>query len=256
MICHYKLTLQYKGTTYSGWQVQLGTNEVTVQGELNRALSVISKSDEVKSMGAGRTDAGVHALGQVAKVTMPLNIPTENLVKAMNVNLPEDIRVIHAEISDDFFHPTIHAKSKEYHYRFTSQRMFTAFQNDLIANYPFELDLGKMREACKILVGEHDFTNFYCEGTDVSSHVRTIFSCDLVEIPQGEWQMLPSHYIFRINGNGFLKQMVRLLMGAIWNVGRGKISLEEFRSALGPTKVQRLGPVAPPNGLYMVCVNY
>ncbi len=256
MICHYKLTLQYKGTTYSGWQVQLGTDEVTVQGELNRALSVISKSDEVKSMGAGRTDAGVHALGQVAKVTMPLSIPTENLVKAMNVNLPEDIRVIHAEISDEAFHPTIHAKSKEYHYRFTSQRMFTAFQNDLIANYPFDLDLGKMREACKILVGEHDFTNFYCEGTDVSSHVRTIFSCDIVEIPQGEWQMLPSHFIFRINGNGFLKQMVRLLMGAIWNVGRGKISLEEFQSALGPTKVQRLGPVAPPNGLYMVCVNY
>lgn len=256
MIFHYKLTLQYKGSRYSGWQVQLGTNEITVQGELNRALSVISKSEEVKSMGAGRTDAGVHALGQVAKVTMSLSIPPENLVKALNVNLPDDIRVIEAEVVDENFHPTVHAKSKEYHYRFTSQRMFTAFQNDLIANYPFELDLEKMRTACNILVCEHDFTNFYCEGTDVSSHIRTIFSCDIVEISQGEWQMLPSHYIFRIKGNGFLKQMVRLLMGAVWNVGRGKISLEEFRSALSATKVQRLGPVAPPNGLYMVRVNY
>lgn len=256
MISHYKLIIQYKGNRYSGWQVQLGTSEITVQGELNRALSVISKSDEVKSMGAGRTDAGVHALGQVVKVGIPLVIPTENLVKALNVNLPDDIRIIHAEVSDENFHPTVHAKSKEYHYRFTSSRSFTAFQNDLIENYPFDLDLAKMNEACKILVGEHDFTNFYCEGTDVSSHVRTIFSCDIVEIPQGNWEMLPSHYVFRITGNGFLKQMVRLLMGAIWNIGRGKISLEEFRSALGPTKVQRLGPVAPPSGLYMVRVNY
>jgi tRNA pseudouridine38-40 synthase len=256
VISHYQLTLQYKGTRYSGWQVQSGTNEVTVQGELNRALSVVSKSEDVKSMGAGRTDAGVHALGQVAKVGIPLSLPPENLVKALNGNLPDDIRVIHAEVSDETFHPTIHAKSKEYHYRFTSQRMFTAFQNDLIANHPFALDLGQMREACKILVGEHDFTNFYCEGTEVSSYIRTIFSCDIVEIPQGDWQMLPAHYIFRIKGNGFLKQMVRLLVGAVWNVGRGKISLEEFRSALSSTKVQRLGPVAPPNGLYMVCVNY
>ncbi len=256
MITHYKLIIQYKGNRYSGWQVQLGTSEITVQGELNRALSVISKSDEVKSMGAGRTDAGVHALGQVAKVSIPLVIPVESLVKALNVNLPDDIRILKAELSDESFHPTVHAKSKEYHYRFTSSRSFTAFQNDLIENYPFDLDLAKMNEACKILVGEHDFTNFYCEGTDVSSHVRTIFSCDIIEIPQGSWEMLPSHYVLRISGNGFLKQMVRLLMGAIWNIGRGKISLEEFRSALGPTKVQRLGPVAPPNGLYMVRVNY
>lgn len=256
MITHYKLIIQYKGTRYSGWQIQLGTSEITVQGELNRALSQVSKSDDVKTLGSGRTDAGVHALGQVVKASIPLVIAPENLVKALNVNLPDDIRVIHAELSDEKFMPTNHAKSKEYHYRFTSQRMFTAFQNDLIQNYPFDLDLAKMREACKLLVGEHDFANFFCEGTDVSSTVRTIFSCDIVEIEQGEWEMLPAHLVFRISGNGFLKQMVRLLMGAIWNVGRGKISLEEFQSALGPTKVQRLGPVAPPNGLYMVRVNY
>lgn len=256
MISHYKLTIQYKGTRYSGWQIQLGTTELTVQGEIMRALSVISKSDDVKSMGAGRTDAGVHALGQVVKVSMPLTIATENLVKALNVNLPDDIRVLQAETSDENFHPTVHAKSKEYHYRFTAERTFSAFQNELIANYPFELDLKKMQAACKLLVGEHDFTNFYCEGTEVSSYVRTIYSCDILEISQGEWQMLPAHFVFRINGNGFLKQMVRLIMGAVWNVGRGKITLEEFRSALGPTKVQRLGPVAPPNGLYMVRVNY
>jgi tRNA pseudouridine38-40 synthase len=256
VIAHYKLIVQYKGTRYSGWQIQLGTSELTVQGELNRALSQISKSESVKTLGAGRTDAGVHALGQVVKAAIPLTIAPENLVKALNVNLPDDIRVISAEVSDEQFMPTIHAKSKEYHYRFTSQRMFTAFQNDLIVNYPFDLNLEKMREACHLLVGEHDFANFYTEGTEVSSSVRTIFSCDIVEIAQGDWGMLPPHFMLRITGNGFLKQMVRLLVGAIWNVGRGKITLEEFRSALGPTKVQRLGPVAPPNGLYMVRVNY
>ena len=255
MIHYYKLILQYKGSRYLGWQVQPESAGLTVQGELNRALQTISKSPDVKSLGAGRTDAGVHALGQVAKVGIGLEIAPQNLVKALNVNLPDDIRVISAETSDHEFFPTVHAKSKEYHYRFTCKRTFTAFQNDLITNHPFELDLDKMREACSLLIGQHDFSNFYCEGTEVASNVREIYECEILEIDQGDW-MLPSHYVFRIVGNGFLKQMVRLLMGAIWNVGRGKISLDDFRKALGPIKVQRLGPVAPPNGLYMVRVNY
>ncbi len=255
MIQYYRLTLQYKGTRYLGWQVQPDEAGVTVQGELNKALRVISKSERVKSMGAGRTDAGVHALGQVAKVEIELKIAPENLLKALNVNLPNDIRIVSCELSNEDFFPTVHAKSKEYHYRFTCNRTFTAFQNDLIHNYPFELDIEKMREACKVLIGTHDFSNFYCEGTEVSHNIREIFECEILEIPQGEW-MLPPHYVFRIVGNGFLKQMVRLLVGAVWNIGRGKITLEDLRLALGPNKVQRLGPVAPPEGLYMVRVIY
>ncbi len=256
MISHYRLVLQYKGTRYLGWQVQPEDAGQTVQGELNRALQTISKSTEVKSMGAGRTDAGVHALGQVAKISMPLVIAPENLVKALNVNLPDDIRILSADISDEVFFPTGHAKSKIYHYRFTAERTFSAFQNDLIVNHPFELNLKSMREACQVLVGTHNFVNFFCEGTEVSSTTRTIFACGIDEVKQGEWNMLPSHFVFKIEGNGFLKQMVRLLMGAIWNVGRGKISVEEFRLALNPPTRTRLGPVAPPSGLYMVRVNY
>jgi tRNA pseudouridine38-40 synthase len=251
----YKLVLEYKGTRYLGWQVQAESAGLTVQGELNRALKIISKSDSVKSMGAGRTDAGVHALGQVAKVEIPLLIPPESLMKALNGNLPEDIRILSCENSDQEFFPTVHAQSKEYHYRFTANRTSTALQGDFISNTPFELDLEKMRDACKILVGKHDFTNFYCEGTEVASNIREIFECEILEIGQDHW-MLPPHLVFRIVGNGFLKQMVRLLMGAIWNVGRGKITLKDLENSLGPTKVQRLGPVAPPNGLYMVRVNY
>lgn len=255
MIHYYRLLIQYKGTNYLGWQVQPDEAGLTVQGEINRALKIISKSSNVKSMGSGRTDAGVHALGQVAKVAIELQIAPENLVKALNGHLPDDIRILSADVSNEEFMPTIHAISKEYHYRFTCSRTFTAFQNELISNFPFELDIEKMREACKILIGTHDFSNFYCEGTEVAHNVREIYECEILKIEQDSW-MLPSHYIFRIVGNGFLKQMVRLLMGAVWNVGRGKISLEEFKAALSPNKVPRLGPVAPPNGLYMVRVNY
>ncbi len=255
MIHHYKLLIQYKGTRYLGWQVQPDNFGLTVQGELNRALKIISKNENVKSMGAGRTDAGVHALGQVAKVSIELGIDPANLVKALNVNLPDDIRVLSAEVSDLEFLPTVHAKSKEYHYRFTCTKTTSPFQSELIANYSFEVDIFKMQEACKILIGAHDFCNFFCEGTEVSHHIREIYACEIVSVERGEW-MLPEHFIFRIVGNGFLKQMVRLLMGALWNVGRGKISIEEFRAALNGKKVPRLGPVAPPNGLYMVRVNY
>lgn len=256
MIQHYRLLLQYKGTRYLGWQVQAESAGLTVQGELNRALKVVSKSEDVKTIGSGRTDSGVHALGQVVKASIQLTINPDSLVKALNGNLPDDIRVIGAETCDESFFPTVHAKSKEYHYRFTSERTFTAFQNDFIVNHPFELDLELMKKACEVLIGEHDFSNFYCEGTEVSTNVREIFACDIVEVSQGPWEMLPSHYVFKIEGSGFLKQMVRLLMGAIWNVGRGKISIEELRSSLGPKKVPRLGAVAPPQGLYMVRVNY
>jgi tRNA pseudouridine38-40 synthase len=255
VIHHYKLILEYKGTRYLGWQVQSEGAGLTVQGELNKAVKAISKSEYVRSIGAGRTDSGVHALGQVAKISMELEIPCENLVKALNANLPDDIRILSAEISDEEFFPTVHAKSKEYHYRFSSNKTFTALQSDLIPNQSFELDVKKMQEACKILIGRHDFTNFYCEGTEVSSHIREIYECEIIEIPQGDW-MLPSHYVFRIVGNGFLKQMVRCLMGAVWSVGRGKISIDQLQNALSATKVPRLAPVAPPNGLDMVRVNY
>lgn len=256
MVHYYRLTLQYKGTKYSGWQVQPATMGETVQGRLNRALAIISKSTEVKSIGSGRTDAGVHALGQVVKVAIQLEIPPENLIRALNVNLPEDIRVIAAEKSDEAFMPTVHAISKEYQYRFTFERGYTAFQNDLIANHPFELDIVKMREACKVLVGKHDFCNFFTEGTEVSSTVREILECEIFIVQQGEWNMLPGHYVFRVVGTGFLKQMVRLLVGAVWNVGRGKIQTSDLEMALKTKLPSKLGPVAPPEGLYMVRVNY
>lgn len=256
MIFYYKLIIQYKGTRYLGWQIQPESAGKTVQGELNKALRTLSKSDDVKSLGAGRTDSGVHALGQVAKVSIPLEIDPKSLLKAINAHLPDDICVIHADVSDEKFFPTVDAVSKEYHYRFTAQKSPTAFQTELIANYSFDLDIDLMREACKILVGEHDFMNYFCEGTEVSSTVRTIFSCEILHVPQDGFNMLPEHYTLKIIGNGFLKQMVRLITGALWSVGRGKVSLEEFKKSLSVPSQKRIGPTAPPEGLYMVRVNY
>lgn len=255
MIHYYRLVIQYKGTRYLGWQIQPETSGLTVQGELNKALVAVSKA-KAHSIGSGRTDSGVHALGQVVKVSIELEILPGKLLKALNGNLPQDIRVIGADHSDPEFMPTVHAISKEYHYRFTFGRAPSAIQGDLIANHSFELDLELMREACKIFVGEHDFMNYFCEGTEVSSTVREIFECEIIEIPQGQWEMLPSHYVFRVLGNGFLKQMVRLLMGAVWNVGRGKISIADLKASLKMKADHRLGMTAPPEGLYMVRVNY
>jgi tRNA pseudouridine38-40 synthase len=252
VIQYYRLALQYKGTRYSGWQVQPA--EKTIQGELNQALKLITKNDDVKSMGSGRTDAGVHALDQVVKIAIHLEINPENLLKALNSNLPDDIRVVGAEKSDDSFMPTVHAKSKEYHYRFTSGRTVTAFQTDFIAHQSFDLNLDLMNKACSLLIGEHDFLNYYCEGTEVSSTVRSIFECEILEVK--ETGFMPPHLMLRIVGSGFLKQMVRLIVGALWNVGRGKISLEDFKKSLLPPRGDRLGIVAPPDGLYLARVNY
>ncbi len=254
---YYRLVLEYKGTNYFGWQVQAEGAGRTVQGELNKVLSILSKSNEVRSLGSGRTDAGVHALGQVVKIEMPLVIPCANLVKALNANLPDDIRVLSAEESNHEFLPTNHAISKEYHYRFTLNDTFRAFQNDFIQNNSFDCDLNLMNQACQLLIGKHDFCNFFCEGTEVNSTVREIFECEIIKITgSGQWGFMPDHYVLRIVGNGFLKQMVRLLMGTIWNIGRGKVSLKDFEAALKMKQEKRLGPTAPPHGLYLVKVTY
>lgn len=251
---HYRLTLSYQGTHYLGWQVQPESYGKTVQGELNSALAKIAKSVQVRSMGSGRTDSGVHALGQVVKVSIPLKINPQSLVKALNSHLPEDIRVIDGEESSEDFVPTVDAVSKEYQYRFSTQEFHPPFAQHLIAHHPYPLDLKLMREGCNVFLGKHDFTNFFCEGTPVSSYVREIYECEIFEVKESE--LLPAYYVFRVVGNGFLKQMVRLMMGAIWRVGRKKATIEELQKSLSPVKQDKIGATAPGHGLYMVRVNY
>lgn len=251
---HYQLTISYQGTRYLGWQIQPASYGKTVQGEINSALEKISKSRDVRTLGSGRTDAGVHALGQVVKVSIPLDIHPVNLLKAMNSHLPQDIRVLDSTVSTEEFIPTVHAVSKEYQYRFSTQAIHPPFARDLIAHIPQELDVELMRKACQIFIGRHDFTNYYCEGTPVSSFVREIYECEILEVCESEF--LPPYYVFRVVGNGFLKQMVRLMVGVLWKVGRKKVTLKELEESLSPVKQEKLAAVAPGHGLYMVCVNY
>lgn len=251
---YYQLKISYDGHSYYGWQIQ--PNVKTVQGELNRALEEITKSS-VKTIGAGRTDTGVHALGQIVKIECDLEISPEALIKALNSLLPKDIRVLECSLSTKDFLPTSHAKQKTYHYLFSNQKEVNPFALNYLSNISYELDFDLVREACKLFVGTHDFSDFKCTGSEVSSNIREIYKCEItgphLDTLNG---IFPPYYKLEICGNGFLKQMVRLIVGALWNVGRKKTSLQEIELALKTPQDKRLGIVADACGLYKSEVDY
>jgi tRNA pseudouridine38-40 synthase len=255
---HYKAKIEYNGAAYSGWQIQ-SQGEKTIQGELNRSLSSIANTHEVKTIGGGRTDAGVHALGQIVRIEMPLAITPDGLRKALATKLPSDIRCLEVWPCTAEFHPIFSAISKEYVFFFTNRREGpSVFQIDRIANCPFSLNIELIREACALFVGEHDFINFSTKGTPVVSTLRTVFECELITSSTGGFpdHLSPSCFMLRIRGNGFLKQMVRLIVGSLWEVGRGKISKDIIGKALEARQELRAGPVAPPEGLYLKEIFY
>jgi len=254
---YYRVKLSYQGCAYKGFQIQApGTK--TIQGELNKALMEISKSNAVRTLGSGRTDAGVHALGQVVKATIPLQINPEALKKGLNALLPGDIRVLEVDASSINFHPIKDASWKEYHYYFTNVSHPGAFGQERFSNISYPLDIDLMKKACPLFIGEHDFQNFYCTGTEVSSTVRKIFECELFhETVAGSLQQFyPDFYVFRVRGSGFLKQMVRLMVGALWEIGRKKIGCDQLEGALNGPKSLKLGKVVPPQGLVLQEVYY
>jgi tRNA pseudouridine38-40 synthase len=251
----YKVFISFKGTRFLGWQIQKDFSP-TVQGEFNKACSLVFKSQNVHTIGSGRTDTGVHSLGHVVKLEAPFFIECESLKKALNTNLPSDIRVHRVEVCDEGFLPTNHAKQKTYKYLFTNLSEVNPFAGDFIANCPYELDFELMQKACVLFIGKHNFKDFQCTGSDVSSTIREIFSCSLYQQKTSFHGIIGDHWVVEITGNGFLKQMVRLIVGSLWNVGRGKTSLDQIEQSLGMPTQKRLGPVAPACGLYKVSVDY
>lgn len=252
----YKIVIEYCGTAYHGFQIQ---NDMrTIQGELYDALKNLCELSEVKTIGSGRTDAGVHAKGQVVRIEMSLKMPGVKLRYALNAHLPKDIRVVHSEECDEHFHPIFSAQKKEYRYYFSVQELNSTHLNGLITFYPHDLDLNLMNEACKQFLGKHDFINYQCKGTEVESTVREIFEAEIFETTFGaEFPFsVDKVFCFRVVGDGFLKQMVRLMVGALWNLGRHKITLEEFKESLRTFRESRYGIVAPPDGLYLYRVDY
>jgi len=243
-----RITLCYDGTEFYGWQVQPGLP--TIQGTLERVLEQI-EGEPVHVTGSGRTDAGVHALGQVAAFSLKNPIPVDNLRRAMNHLLPPAIRVLRVEETTTDFHPRRDAKAKTYEYRIHREEICSPFERLYVYHYPFPLDEEKMAEAARLFLGTHDFTAFAAaDKTDAlgRSKVRTIFDSEL----RRQGRLL----IYRVKGSGFLKHMVRNMVGTLIQVGRGNLDPDDVRSFLRAEAPGKAGPTVPPSGLFLVSVDY
>jgi tRNA pseudouridine38-40 synthase len=274
----WKLTLAYDGTDFSGWQVQPG--RLTIQGELQAAVGRITGESPLPQ-GSGRTDAGVHALAQVASFPLRAPIPPENLRRALNRTLPSSIRILEAAVmTDPAFHARHCAVAKTYEYRVFPHR---GFEGDIggggcspfLARYvygcPWALDLGALQQAAFIFLGEHDFLSFAASDPDLTTRalrpgsedgqdgqaavtdtVRTIFSSAWSAESTADGPLL----VYRVRGNGFLHHMVRNLVGTMIDAGRGHLPVDEIHRILAARCRSEAGPTAPARGLFLHSVEY
>ena len=235
------LTVAYDGTNYNGWQVQ--PNGVTIEGVLNEALSELLK-EEIMVVGASRTDAGVHALCNVAVFDTYSRIPAEKMSYALNTALPEDIRIVGSKEVDEDFHPRHCESKKTYEYRIVNSEFINPVKRLYCHHTYLKCDVDAMREAARYLVGEHDFKSFCTVGAQVESTVRTITDLEVVRI--GE------EIVIRVTGTGFLYNMVRIIAGTLLEVGYGRMSVEDIPSILEACDRHVAGPTAPAKGLCLV----
>jgi tRNA pseudouridine38-40 synthase len=241
-----KIIVSYDGAAFSGYQVQ--PNKRTVQLELENALKKMHKGNAIKVISSGRTDAGVHAIGQVCHFDTDLSIPNEAWVKALNALLPEDIYVSHAQVVSTDFHARFSTTAKEYRYKILTGKHRDVFQRNYMYHYPYELNFKAMQDAAAYCIGTHDFSSFCAANTDVKDKVRTIFSIDL--------QKQGNEIILVFKGNGFLYNMVRILVGTLLEVGNGKIEVSEIISIIKSKNRANAGKTAPAQGLYLWEVFY
>ncbi|HZT31807.1 MAG TPA: tRNA pseudouridine(38-40) synthase TruA [Bryobacteraceae bacterium] len=242
-----RIRIAYDGTDFHGWQVQPGL--ATVQGVLEAILGEM-EGRPVQVAGSGRTDAGVHALAQVAAFTLENPIPLPNLQKAVNRLLPPAVRVLSAQEVPMDFHPRYHALAKTYEYRIFRGGVCPPMEWRYLHHYPYPLDEGRMRALAPLLEGEHDFTAFAAaDDRDAEGHskVRTIFSSRLET--EGE------RMYYRVRGSGFLKHMVRNIAGTLIEAGKGNLDADGLRALLAPGAA-KAGPTAPAKGLFLVAVEY
>jgi tRNA pseudouridine38-40 synthase len=240
--------LSYDGTDYHGWQVQPGLP--TIQGALEQVLSGI-EGRPVQVAGSGRTDAGVHAIAQVAAFSIENPIPVDNLRRAMNRLLPRDIRVLQAEEAAPDFHPRFQARRKTYEYRIFRGEICSPFERRYVYHHPYPLAIDEMIAGAPLLEGQHDFTAFAASDQRDElelSKTRTIF-CSRLTL-DGE------RLIYRVTGSGFLKHMVRNVVGVLLEVGKGNIDRAGLLARLEPGCKIPPGPTAPARGLFLVSVEY
>ena len=248
---NYRITLAYDGTDYVGWQRQ--ANGVSIQGLLEDALRALDERD-VTVHGAGRTDAGVHALGQVAAFTLHRVLPGETLVRALNARLPDAIRVRSAEEAPPDFHPRL-ARAKTYRYRIWNADVMNPLERRFAWHVSGALDVDAMRAAAALVAGRHDFAAFQSAGSDVATTIREIFVSRIAEcgVRNGEESAL---LCYEVAGEGFLRHMVRAIVGTLVEVGRGRQSADWIGRVLASRDRAAAGPTAPPEGLVLVGVTY
>ncbi|MBA3320882.1 MAG: tRNA pseudouridine(38-40) synthase TruA [Pyrinomonadaceae bacterium] len=248
---NYKLTLQYDGTEFHGWQLQ-GTLR-TVQGELTRALLLLD-GQAVVVHGAGRTDAGVHAEGQVAHVHLRHEMTPEKLRAAINGNVGRDLRALRVEIVPDDFHARFAARGKTYCYRVCNAPFHSPFLLRYSHHDARKLDIELLREGARLFVGTHDWTAFSCARADVASRVRTLSRLDVRE----EWNEAGQCRLIELtlNADGFLRYMARSIVGTLLDVGRGALDLAAIARALKTGGRSLAGATAPARGLTLKRVHY
>ncbi len=242
-----KVVISYDGTHFSGYQVQPG--ERTVQAELERVLAIMHKGEKIKVTASGRTDARVHATGQTLHFDTPLAIPVEKYMKALNVQLPKDIRVMTVEEVTADFHARYSVTGKRYRYIWSCKSVQSPFRRHYtVETNGVKPNVEAMQEAAKAIIGTHDFSCFCAANTSVKDKVRTVTAL------QFEWYDEELHMI--IEGNGFLYNMVRIIAGTLWEVGVGRRDIENVELVVKSLNRDKAGKTAPPQGLYLEKVFY
>ena len=240
-----KLTVAYDGTNYCGWQIQ--PNGITIEEVLNKKLSKLT-GEEIRVIGASRTDSGVHARGNVAVFDTDTTIPPDRLAYALNRRMPEDIVIVKSEEVPADWHPRYCDTVKTYEYHILNTRVPDPIRRRTTYFVSYSLDLENMRRAAGYLLGEHDFASFCNVRTNAEDTVRTVYDLDILE--NGE------ELTIRIRGNGFLYNMVRIIVGTLLRVGRGFYTPEQVKDILEARDRQAAGVTAPPHGLVLVGIEY
>lgn len=241
----YRIVLAYDGTRYQGWQVQ--RDAPTVQGELQTCLSRMA-GHSVRVVGAGRTDSGVHAHGQVAHFHLDRSIPPDGLLRGLNSLLPEDIRILEAEPAPPGFHARYSARSKTYHYYLDRSPVPSPFRTRFTRHYPHPLERGPMERAAASFKGRRDFAAFCASSSEVDTTIR--------ECWVSRWFDEGLELVYEITANGFLHHMVRNIVGTLLEVGRGKFSPEDIDALFASRDRTKSGPTAPARGLHLMKVEY
>ena len=243
---NYKITIQYDGSRYKGWQVQNST-DMTIQGKLQSVLSQMT-GQEIEVIGSGRTDAGVHAYGQVANFHVPNQFNAQEIIDYLNQYLPMDIAVTDIEEVDERFHARFHATSKTYAYRIHRSNIPNVFERKYMYTYTEPLDIKAMKEAASILIGTHDFMSFCGNKKMKKSTVRTITN---IKIEERENELCISY-----TGDGFLQQMIRILTGTLIEVGNGMKQVSDIHRILESKDRANAGYTVPAEGLSLQSVEY